>query len=350
SQVIVPANVNDNPNTLYPTFGDESSICEQAELAAKEKNYPELRRLLTYEDISCMTDTKGSPSPHTEIVQGLLQYGADMSIDHRGVVHISAIGFQIKALDVRYTDCQDKNYKALSKAINKKDENKILELLATKTFECPLNVDGVTNDFPFIQKLTDFGVDIEFNHPGAITVYSVALDIDFDMQTGSLENQIPASKFERPMNPIEQAPEEWTCEHLIQAVEQGDITLVQEMTKTMECNCYHQITQTTTTNGETKKWSMTQTPLGVAAQQGNTKMIDLLISLGADLNYTGPDGRTPLMNASLRGKALAVQELINKGANPNAKDQEGRTALDFAEWRSRTLLQVISTHFDSPQA
>ena len=172
SQAIIPVDSasSDNGNTLFPADGDGSTVCDQAEIAAKEKNYPELRRLLSYEDISCMTDTKGGPSPHIEIVQGLLLYGADMSIDHIGVVHISPIGFQIKALDPEFTDCRDENYIALSKAIFEEDEDQILEILSTKEFSCPLNVDGVSNDFPFIRTLTSIGVDIEFNQQGAITV------------------------------------------------------------------------------------------------------------------------------------------------------------------------------------
>ncbi|NQX92940.1 MAG: ankyrin repeat domain-containing protein, partial [Flavobacteriales bacterium] len=124
----------------------------------------------------------------------------------------------------------------------------------------------------------------------------MGLDIDFDLKTGSIDQDLPINNH-LPETIPNQAPEKWTCEHLIDAVEQGNLELVNEMSAKMSCNCYHQITETITTNGNKDSWSITQTPLGVAVYRGDSQIVALLLDQGADINYAGPGGRTALMKA-----------------------------------------------------
>jgi ankyrin repeat protein len=80
----------------------------------------------------------------------------------------------------------------------------------------------------------------------------------------------------------------------------------------------------------------------------NTRVIDLLMAAGADINrqVTGTrnhsatvmayvagcdeEGRTALMTAADSGFDASAQNLLDRGANPMLKDAQGRTALDFA--------------------
>uniref|UniRef100_A0A6Q2Z611 Ankyrin repeat domain 52 n=1 Tax=Esox lucius TaxID=8010 RepID=A0A6Q2Z611_ESOLU len=72
------------------------------------------------------------------------------------------------------------------------------------------------------------------------------------------------------------------------------------------------------------------TPLHVAAANGHTECLHMLVDSGeeADLtNVTDTRGQTPLMLAVLGGHAACVHLLLEKGAWPDAKDKRGRTAL-----------------------
>jgi ankyrin repeat protein len=61
----------------------------------------------------------------------------------------------------------------------------------------------------------------------------------------------------------------------------------------------------------------------------NDKMIELLLSKGADPNVHGPNGETPLGLAA-KYSLKAVQMLVEKGADVNAKHEGGFTALRWA--------------------
>ncbi len=69
------------------------------------------------------------------------------------------------------------------------------------------------------------------------------------------------------------------------------------------------------------------TVLGYAAAKGNTQVMQYLVTAGADVDDSGPDGTTPLMQAAKAGKYEVVRWLIDAGANPNAKNKHGGTAL-----------------------
>jgi ankyrin repeat protein len=55
-----------------------------------------------------------------------------------------------------------------------------------------------------------------------------------------------------------------------------------------------------------------------------------LISLGADPDAPGRDGRTPLFSAVLGSSVGLVGLLLESGADPNARDDDGWTPLHFA--------------------
>lgn len=68
----------------------------------------------------------------------------------------------------------------------------------------------------------------------------------------------------------------------------------------------------------------------IAAMAGNTDMLSLLISAGADVNATTTKGRTALMWAAWRGRNESAKTLIEKNAIVNAQDGFGSTALMLA--------------------
>lgn len=69
------------------------------------------------------------------------------------------------------------------------------------------------------------------------------------------------------------------------------------------------------------------TPLDLAARYPSTKIAQLLIEKGADVNAN--NGR-PLFNAVVHAPKSLVQLLIDNGADPNIKDENGKSPLDEA--------------------
>jgi ankyrin repeat protein len=80
-------------------------------------------------------------------------------------------------------------------------------------------------------------------------------------------------------------------------------------------------------------------PLHYAASAGSRQhvaIIALLLENHAYIDATSPNGTTPLMMAAQYGSNEAVQLLLDEGADPTLKNQLGLTAADFALRVSRT--------------
>jgi ankyrin repeat protein len=71
-------------------------------------------------------------------------------------------------------------------------------------------------------------------------------------------------------------------------------------------------------------------PLSLACQNGNTEMVEFLLSRGADANASLRGGETVLMTAARTGKVGPVKALLSRGATVDAKERRGQTALMWA--------------------
>ena len=72
------------------------------------------------------------------------------------------------------------------------------------------------------------------------------------------------------------------------------------------------------------------TILFTAANGNQPKLIEHMLSKGANINSTDKDGETPLSAAAQAGYLNAVKVLLDHGANVNLADKRGRTPLDYA--------------------
>ncbi|XP_077413477.1 kinase D-interacting substrate of 220 kDa B isoform X3 [Vanacampus margaritifer] len=79
-----------------------------------------------------------------------------------------------------------------------------------------------------------------------------------------------------------------------------------------------------------------QTPLMVAAEQGNLEIAQELIKRGANVNCDDVDCWTALMSASKEGHIQVVGELLDNDANMEHRDMGGWTALMWAAYKGRT--------------
>jgi ankyrin repeat protein len=78
------------------------------------------------------------------------------------------------------------------------------------------------------------------------------------------------------------------------------------------------------------------TPLWMAAQNGNARMIELLLDAGAEANVSSTLGVSPLMMAAAAGRVDAIKTLVVRGADVNAQEQAyGQTPLMFAAAHNR---------------
>lgn len=82
------------------------------------------------------------------------------------------------------------------------------------------------------------------------------------------------------------------------------------------------------------------TALMYAIADGNTAMVDELISRGANVNATNHLGQTPLMCAAWAGKPDLVKRLLAHGARVNAQDHQGKSAL-LTALNTRSIDRVL---------
>ena len=108
-------------------------------------------------------------------------------------------------------------------------------------------------------------------------------------------------------------------ENIYQAVENGDILKVEEIIQN----------NPEIINIKNDEYS-NYTPLMVAAECGNKKIVELLLEYGADINAVDNNGYTPLRLAAASGYKKICQLLIEKGADINSVDEYGCTPLHLA--------------------
>lgn len=80
-----------------------------------------------------------------------------------------------------------------------------------------------------------------------------------------------------------------------------------------------------------------RTALHSAALIGNTKIIELLLQNGFDVDFADSDGETPLFFAITNPFPDSVILLLKNGANPNVQNKDGITPLHFAIKKSNVL-------------
>ncbi len=73
-----------------------------------------------------------------------------------------------------------------------------------------------------------------------------------------------------------------------------------------------------------------ETPLYIAAWNGNLQAVEILIKAGAEVNIRDIYGDTPLMAAVDQGNVRIVKELIVAGADVTIKNNDGSTPLHYA--------------------
>ncbi|VFV29807.1 kinase d-interacting substance of 220 isoform [Lynx pardinus] len=92
-----------------------------------------------------------------------------------------------------------------------------------------------------------------------------------------------------------------------------------------------------------------QTPLMIAAEQGNLEIVKELIKNGANCNLEDLDNWTALISASKEGHVHIVEELLKCGVNLEHRDMGGWTALMWACYKGRTeVVDLLLSHGANP--
>jgi len=92
-----------------------------------------------------------------------------------------------------------------------------------------------------------------------------------------------------------------------------------------------------------------RSPLHIAIQNNDAKMVSLLLDLGANPNQTDIEGRTPLHFAAAMGYTHLTALLIRSGGFQNATDEEGESPLFYAvrEGHKRVAKTLLQAGCDS---
>ncbi|XP_041820376.1 ankyrin repeat and SOCS box protein 15b [Chelmon rostratus] len=80
------------------------------------------------------------------------------------------------------------------------------------------------------------------------------------------------------------------------------------------------------------------TPLGIAAEYGNTEALDILIQHGGDVNAQASNGDTVLYDAAGSGNLDCVELLLQHGANPNVASYAYQLPIHRAAYEGHILV------------
>ena len=76
-------------------------------------------------------------------------------------------------------------------------------------------------------------------------------------------------------------------------------------------------------------------PLHYASTRGHLDIMTFLLDQNAYIDAASPNGTTPLMMAAFYGTPSAVKLLLEAGADPLLKNAQGLSAIDFAQRNNR---------------
>lgn len=132
---------------------------------------------------------------------------------------------------------------------------------------------------------------------------------DKNDQQGTNQIPTPNSQYIRQLTP-EESKQIDLDEKLFEAVAEGDLEKIKQFSKEgANVNALHSLPP---------PLYKSIFPLWSAARKNRTKMIFLLIELGADVNLRDSDGETALSIAVIFGNYESAKILIDHGANVNA--------------------------------
>jgi hypothetical protein len=83
------------------------------------------------------------------------------------------------------------------------------------------------------------------------------------------------------------------------------------------------------------------TPLSLATLAGKDKVLEFLLSKGAEVNAVNDDGNAALHAAAFLGHVGAVKTLLKNGAAVNARNKEGNTPLHAAAFLGRIEIVAL---------
>jgi len=78
-----------------------------------------------------------------------------------------------------------------------------------------------------------------------------------------------------------------------------------------------------------------------AADTGDLRVIEELISEDSNVDAMDKDGRTALHHAAIAGNVLVTAALLNAGADPDLQDKSGRVPLHYAVLSCNTDLVAM---------
>ena len=94
-----------------------------------------------------------------------------------------------------------------------------------------------------------------------------------------------------------------------------------------------------------------RSPLATAAEVSEPEIVDLLLRLGAPINYRGLNRLTPLMLAvvgTTKDSEECVSMLLSAGANTLLKDRYGKDAMDLAKQHGNLVaMKLIAPYVEA---